>query len=86
MKNKHGYACYDKDNSMPIAAAIERILRDTGDQDRARHLFSQAIKHGLFDVDGHVRIYEKVACIELLQSAALGYKDFQPPTPTWRQP
>ena len=84
MKNKHGYSCYDKDNPMPIAAAIERILRDTGDQDRARHLFAQASKHGLFKCDAGIRIGEKVACIELLQSAALGYKDFQP-QPTMKE-
>tara|TARA_R110002012_G_scaffold3576_1_gene16837 strand:+ start:867 stop:1118 length:252 start_codon:yes stop_codon:yes gene_type:complete len=78
-----GYSCYDPNHPMPVAAAIERILRDTGDIDKARYLFAKAVLSGVFKGDGYNYFAHKVACIELLQLAELGYKDFQPqPTNT----
>lgn len=76
--NKHGYSCYDKDQAFPLAAKLEVILRETGDLDKAKALFNRAVREGMFDRDGHHQLSEKLACLEVLHLADLGYSDFQP--------
>tara|TARA_X000001382_G_scaffold10663_2_gene7285 strand:+ start:589 stop:855 length:267 start_codon:yes stop_codon:yes gene_type:complete len=72
------HSCKPENQIMPIAEAIKKILLDTGDIELAKAVLMRATEHELFNRDGVVHIYEKVACIELIQIAEWGYEDYQP--------
>ena len=55
----------------PVATAIDKLLHD-GKVDLARAVFRKAVDENLFQVDGHVNLYDKIACVELFQLHDLG--------------
>jgi len=55
----------------PIATRI-RILLLEGRVDFARAVFRKAVDEDLFTVDGHLNLYDKIACVEFFQLYDLG--------------
>ena len=70
---------------MPLAAKIESVLLETGDFDRAKAIFAKAVEENYFNQDGVVHFSEKLACIEYLHLADLGYEEYQPKKVTERK-
>ena len=79
--NESRYSCFDKEQQLPLAAAIERVLRRTGDIAFAKLLLLEEMTRPggkTLHRDGHLQFYELLASIELIHLAELGCADFQP--------